>query len=420
MRRPLFPQPYAFVQGIAVSPSSTTVDPHSVSSFAFVQDEWRVSPWLTANYGVRYDIEQISHVSGYDARTDWNNLQPRVSASWTPFDAPVSVRGGAGIYTQQHLLYYVNRAQLEGPDGSALITLTPESPVMPTYPAVLDRSVLSQIPRDVYVVDAGFRNPYSVQATIGAQYPVRGFDLSADYVYLAGHDLMSIVDLNAPASVSKPAFRSVAEADATRPILPTPGGYRKIISLGNEGRSWYRALQVKADRTLGALQLVSSYTLARARDMANYQLPEDSLDIEAEKARADADVRHSVTAGLTWRMPFGGAALGGWTLSAAALFRTNRPYNVTWGDDRNGTTQNDARPDGRNTGKADGYRNLDMALARRFAFDSRSLEIRAEAFNLLSTTNYDEYVGTLNSPSFAQPITAFPKRRLQFAAVVRF
>ena len=39
---------------------------------------------------------------------------------------------------------------------------------------------------------------------------------------------------------------------------------------------------------------------------------------------------------------------------------------------------------------------------------------------MLSKTNYDEFVGALNSPFYGQPVTAFPKRRLQFAAVVRF
>jgi len=51
---------------------------------------------------------------------------------------------------------------------------------------------------------------------------------------------------------------------------------------------------------------------------------------------------------------------------------------------------------------------------------TRTLELRAEAFNVFSTTNYDEYVGALNSPAYSQPVSAFPKRRLQFAAVVRF
>jgi len=352
--------------------------------------------------------------------SDRNNLQPRASATWSPFGGGFSVRGGAGLYTQQHLLHYINRTELEGPQGTALITLTPTSPLMPAYPDAVTAAVLSQIPRDVYVADETFRNPYSIQAAAGVSFRFRGYDIAADYVYLAGRDLMSIVDANAPASIAKPQTRTVEEADATRPLVPAPGGYRKVVTLGNEGRSWYRGLQVKVDRTVGSLLLLSSYTLSRARDMANYLLPEDSRNIEAETGRSDNDVRHNVTAGLTWQIPSKGAAFGGWTLSAAAQFRSSRPYNITWGDDRNGTTQNDARPDGRNTGTTDTYRNVDVALARRFAFSTRTLELRAEAFNIVSTTNYDEYVGALSSPLYGQAVSAFPKRRLQFAAVVRF
>jgi hypothetical protein len=416
----LYPQPYAFVQGVAAPGASVAADPRSVASDAFVQDEWRVSPRFTANYGVRYDVEQVGNIDGYHPSPDRNNVQPRASAIWVPFGGRLAVRAGAGIYTQQHLLYYLNRVQLEGAAGSALVTLTPASPLMPRYPDVLGPSVLSLIPRDVYVVDPEFHNPYSVQGAVGAAYQLRGFDVAADYVYLAGRHLMSIVDVNAPASIGKPASRTVAEADATRPQAPVPGGYRSILSLGNQGRSWYRGLQVKADRPIGSILLLSSYTLARARDMANYLLPEDSRAIEAETARANADVRHNVTAGFTWQLPSKGAAFGGWTLSAVGQFRSSRPYNVTWGDDRNGTTQNDARPGARNTAKTGPYRTIDLALARRHPMGGRTLELRAEAFNILSTTNYDEYVGALSSPLFGLPVSAFPKRRLQFAAVVRF
>jgi len=416
----LYPTPYAFVQGVAQTAAGTAANPRSLSGFVFVQDEWHATPSVTVNAGVRYDVEQIRNVANYTAPADRNNAQPRVSATWVPFGTRFSVHGGVGLYTQQHLLYYINRAQLEGPGGSAQITLTPASTLMPTFPNVLSASALAQLPRDIYVVDPSFHNPYSVQGAVGVSHPLWGFDLTADYVYLAGHDLMSIVDANAPAAVSKPVSRSVAQADLTRPTVPTPGGVRKVITLGNQGRSWYRALQVKAGRSVGRLTLVSSYTLARARDMANYQLPEDSRNVAAETARADTDIRHNVTAGLSWDLPFRGPALRNWTLSASGQFRTNRPYTVTWGDDRNGTTQNDARPGDRNTGKTDGYRNVDAALSRRIAFGARTLELRGEAFNVLSTTNYDEYAGALSSPFYAQPISAFPKRRLQVAAVVRF
>jgi hypothetical protein len=416
----LFPQPYAFVQNVQSTPGSHIVEPRSLSSSAFVQDEWRVTPRFTAVVGLRYDVEQIDNVTGYAARADTNNLQPRAGATWTPF-GQLTIRGGAGIYNQQHLLYYINRAQLEGATGSAMVTLTPASPLMPAFPDVLSPDILARIPRDVFVVSDAFRNPYAVQAAFGVQHPIFGVRVAADYVYLAGHDLMSVIDANAPASVAKPALRTVTQADLTRPVTPTPGGIRKILTLGNDGRSWYHALHVKADRSFGPFQSLVTYSLARARDMANYQLPEDSRNVAAEKGRADNDVRHNLTAGVVWELPFTRRPiLSGWTLAAAAQFRSNRPYNITWGDDRNGTTQNDARPGGRNTGIGPTYRNIDVSVTRRVPLGPRMLELRAEAFNVLGTTNYDEYVGALSSPQFGQPVSALPRRRLQFAAIVRF
>ena len=115
-----------------------------------------------------------------------------------------------------------------------------------------------------------------------------------------------------------------------------------------------------------------------------------------------------------------GAYRGGWTLSGLGLFRSGRPYTMTWGDDRNGTTQNDARPGNRNTVRGDAFGSVDLAATKRVDWSRHSMELRAEVFNVLSTTNYDEYVGSLSSPAFGSPISAFPRRRVQLAAIVRF
>jgi hypothetical protein len=168
------------------------------------------------------------------------------------------------------------------------------------------------------------------------------------------------------------------------------------------------------------LQTVVSYTLAHAEDMANYELPEDSRNIRADKARASSDIRHNLAAGFNWALPVEGRFLGGWSISGIGNFRSNRPYTITWGDDRNGTTQNDARPGGRNTGRTEPFYNVDLALARRFRWAATSIEIRLEAFNVFNTTNFDEYVGALSSPLFATPVSAFAKERMQLAAIVRF
>jgi len=413
-----FPQPYLYYQSFAPTPDSAFADPRSTSAFMFVQDDYRLTGTTTLNLGLRYDIERISNVRNYTASTDRNNLQPRFGVAWRPLDRTI-VRGGVGLYTQQHLLYYINRVQLEGADGLVNVALAPSSPLFPTFPNTLQ--IAAGFPaRDIQVLDGNFRNPYSVQATVGFERTVRNISVAADYVHLNGHDLMSLVDANAPASNLKPATRSVAGADATRPIQPVPGGFRNIVTLGNLGRSWYHALQVKAERSTGSLHVMASYTLADATDMLNYQLPEDSRNLDAEKGRANADVRHNVTVGATWSLPGTSVLWRDWSLSGIGVFRSARPYTITWGDDRNGTTQNDARPGARNTADSDSYQNLDLALTRRVTRGSRVYELRGEAFNVLNATNFDEYVGALLSPFYASPISALPKRRLQLAVIVRF
>lgn len=419
----LFSQPYLFIQGIAPTSDRAFADPRSLSGFGFIQDDWKLRHRATVNIGLRYDIEKVSNVRNFPVPTDKDNLQPRLGMAWEPFARqPLVVRGGFGLYTQQHLLFYINRVQLEGTDGTLTVALSPGSPLFPVFPNVLSAlpSDSPLPPLDVQRVGTTFTNPYSLQSTIGLERAVGTVTISADYVHLNGRDLMSLVDVNAPASNQKPTQRTVAQADATRPIPALPGTYRNIVTLGNLGRSWYHALQVKVDRSTGRLQAMASYTWSRAEDMGNYQLPEDSRNLEAEKARANTDVAHNLTIGFTWQLPPTSRLLNGWSLSGIGTFRSNRPYTITWGDDRNGTTQNDARPDGRNTGETDPYQNIDLALARRFTRGSTSIDARIETFNVFNTSNYDEYVGALLSPLFARPVSAFPSRRVQFAAIVRF
>jgi outer membrane receptor protein involved in Fe transport len=418
-----FPQPYLFMQGLARTARSTAADPRSISAFGFAQDDWRLRSDLTVNLGVRYDVEKVSGVLGYHVPADRNNVQPRVGVAWNPDrSGRLVIRAGGGLYTQQQLLYPINRVQLEGADGVQLVSLPAGAAGFPAFPAPLPAASPLDVllPRDVQRVEPGLRNPSSRQYAVGAERVVRGTALAVDWVWLDGRDLLSLVDANAPASITKPAQRSVAAADATRPLVPAPGTYRKVITLGNEGRSWYRAVQVKARRGTGPVQAMVTYTRARAEDMANYELPEDSRNLAAEKGRAQTDVRHSLAAGATWLLPGHGRLRRGWSLSGIGIVRSNRPYNVTWGDDRNGTTQNDARPGARNTGRTDAYASVDVALRRLFPVRRANLEARVEAFNLLNTVNYDRYVGELSSPLFGQPVSAFPPRSLQLAAVLRF
>jgi outer membrane receptor protein involved in Fe transport len=60
----------------------------------YAQDEWKVSPRLTLNLGLRYDLQFLKAIE-----TDTNNVSPRGGFAWTPFASRKTVvRGGYGLY----------------------------------------------------------------------------------------------------------------------------------------------------------------------------------------------------------------------------------------------------------------------------------------------------------------------------------
>ena len=91
-------------------------------------------------------------------------------------------------------------------------------------------------------------NPRSQVASIGAEREIaKGLFVGADYVHQHWTDLARTVDLNAPSAFDRTApgqVRSVAAANATRPILPVNGGVRQVNVLDEPRR---RRLRRPAD-----------------------------------------------------------------------------------------------------------------------------------------------------------------------------
>src|ERR1017187_3840015 len=121
--------PGDFIQGIG----SPTDSFKNIPIGAFWQDSWRVSPTVTLNYGVRYDVEippkfkppQGLALPAYNLlglqkgiQTDKNNIQPRIGLAWDPSgNGKTVVRASYGIFYDHPLLglYFLGDAS----DGSS-------------------------------------------------------------------------------------------------------------------------------------------------------------------------------------------------------------------------------------------------------------------------------------------------------------
>ena len=69
----------------------------------FAQDQWRITPKLTLNIGLRWDYE--SGLQRYVER-DFNEWQPRVGLAWSP-DSKTVIRAGFGIFfDRQNLTFF--------------------------------------------------------------------------------------------------------------------------------------------------------------------------------------------------------------------------------------------------------------------------------------------------------------------------
>ena len=235
---------------------------------------------------------------------------------------------------------------------------------------------------------------------------------------------MSLIDLNPPASIVKPARRAVQQADATRPLTPVPNGYRKIVALGNRGEQLVSRASDQGRAILRTLPGHGVVYACRAGDGGELPPAGGQPQYRGRKSSCDNDIRHNLAAGLTWQLPGSQPLWRAWTISGLGLFRSSRPYTISWGDDRNGTTQNDARPDDRNTSRRRNFPAAWIFRRRRNSSGRQQLAVLThglEVFNVFSATNFDQCTSvSCRRPRTGMPASAFPRRRFQLAVITRF
>jgi hypothetical protein len=442
----------------------------------FVQDSYRARPNVTLSAGLRYNltsppVDVEDRATLYDPQTgtlepvgtgglsragyhaDRNNWAPRLGAAWTVDAAATTVlRGAYGIHYNHSALapseglyfsapYFNFAAYFTSPLG--LVTLSDPFP----------RNFPIPTPNPTFGIQRDLRTPFLHEFNVTLQRQL-GSTRVAEVAYVGsrGRNLIAAKDINQPRPSAAPLN-----------LRPDPR-FADITLVESRARSEFDSLQARFQQryAFGCTMLVA-YTLGKSMDDASGfftsagdpNFPQDSANLDAEWGRSSFDVRHRLSVSFSYELPFDFA------VSGIVQIQSGRPFTVALlpevdnsntgrtslgfgGNDRPNVSGNAAAGNpgpnqwfdtaafsmpafgtfgnaGRNILEGPGYQNVNLALLKRVPLRGRtSLQLRAEAFNLLNRTNFDLPDNFYESPTFGQILSAGAPRHIQFGARLTF
>jgi hypothetical protein len=444
---------------------------------AYINDDWRLSPGLTVNAGVRWEYEAplaerfgrlvnldiapgfvaASPVIGSTLRPDRHGVQPRVGIAWRPIaGSSIVVRAGYGIY---------RNASVYQP----LVTLLAQQPPLsqtfsvetgPAAPLTLATGLTARpgTAFNTFAIDPALRVAYAQnwQASLQRDLPA-SLTIVAAYLGTRGHHLF------------QQFLPNTYPSGAPDPCPTCPAGF---VYLTSNGRSSRHAGQFQIRRRLrNGFTASALYTLARALDDAatfaggnlnTAVVAQDWLDLDAEYAPSSFDQRHLLAAQVQYTTGVGvrggglttglkGALIKNWTFTAQLTAGSGFPLTPTHlvpvrgtgvtGSVRANLIGGSKAPDGyyldpasyappapgrwgnagRNSVTGPAQFALNAGIGRTFPRGDRlNLDWRLDATNVLNRVTFASVNMLVGSPQFGLPNRANPMRKLQTSLRVRF
>jgi hypothetical protein len=351
----------------------------SINSWGgFVQDDLRLNPRLTLNFGVRYDYsgvikERDNLLGNFDPAVglqqvginidrpyepDRNNFGPRLGVVWDPWGKGKTVfRAGGGIIYEIPILALflgqngVNNATTPG------LNVIPTGAVGSNIPGTIVAAVGTQrtglnwttagpvfktaidctvTPCDLLGVDRHLRTPYVMSWTINVQQALTNSTvLQLAYVGNKGTKLYGIRDINQVVSNSPAEIACDHCEQDGRPFNARFPFLGYINFIENSYNSNYHGLQATlTQRAWRGLSYVMGYTWSHAIDNASLQRaeqPQNSFNARADRANSNLDIRQRFTLALSYDLPSRKAAfqlLEGWQLNSIVTLSGGTPYTA--------------------------------------------------------------------------------------------
>ncbi len=368
---------------------------HNAKTFSsgyYFQDDWKITPKLTLNLGLRYEfnlppIENTDKMASFDPttntikvaggreafinpqngqlelrpragigrrlwETDKNNFAPRIGIAYRPFnDVKTVIRAGFGTFYNYQIV------------GNGITPLSRNSPFrqrQTSGPFPLTTRPLPNV-GDLFVgipsvvppgIDENFRTAYINQWSLGIQRELaENLVLDVSYLGSTGHKLPLQVNINQ-------AFPGPGSVNSRRPFQ----GYGNITGgfVMSAGNSNYHGLTARIERRFNnGLSFLSSYTWSKSIDDgpgistisdSSAQQAQNARNQRAERAVSDYDVAHRWVLSYVYDLPFGkgkrfeasnkfaDVLISGWQATGILTMQTGRPFTVITGRDQSNTS----------------------------------------------------------------------------------
>jgi len=429
----------------------------------YAQDQWRVTPTLTVNYGLRYDFE-----SGLSKQINphYNGVQPRVGLAWSPNNKTV-VRAGFGLFDDRYNLSFLFITQPQRPviipgetlpgiregANSATWVLNQFTPGPLGFPATAAATLVTtgQVPAQYItgpcppsctagagMVQHDSKIPYSEQANLEIDREiVNGLTVSAGYLWVSAHHLVRAENLNvcppfgAPAGTTVPGVTPGVPNCAPPPPPPAnwPAGKAYFGAAGttggaaynnagllyytdDTGNSNYNGLTLQlTERFRKYFTLNANYTWSHTFDDGTFttfvSTPQDLYNRNLEYANSNQDVRQRFITNFSFEGPKD-SFLRNFTFSNIVTLQSPRPFTLFVGFDANGDTNPVTDRVGlapRNSYYGDDLYSWDLRVARYFQFAERfRLDLSVDSFNVLNRPNVDEVTSVYGAAVFCGPV----------------
>jgi hypothetical protein len=497
----------AEVLGYAVELRPTSFGARQTIYSAYVEDEWRATSRLTATLGLRYDYDDLSQ--GGAAQGDLDNIAPRINLNYK-LGRRSSLRMGYGVFyekipyaiysdaLQQNTTSVDYRKQIQElvdlgvlPEKTDIEAVTFEGN-LPGFASNVDylqgpsAESLQEQREGVFSNERrilnpnGYDNPYTHQMALGYQLQMDNNSLFfVDLVHNRSFNLLRLRNLNAAAPYTvdpdNPQVRTIAEADASRPIPIVDGNSavingetltgvaRNVIMSETAGESRYYAASFNFQKGRGEdnysfrLNYTLSYLENNTEDI-NFRAM-DANDFEAEWGPSINDRRHIINTIFTY-YPAKNLSLtvAGLIQSGQPINRTPLPVSFVLVDDNGNPVQEQLTgPDGtpafdmngdpilvdvtatttdlngdgasfgdayvgnsdrfpgesRNSDRLPWSNTFDVGLQYDFDISGSKLQLRADVFNVFNTQNLSGYSNNATQSNQIQPGSAASGRLIR-------